>query len=87
MMLHTKHPGSRPWDFSKEDFSSFSIRNLCKTCPWPQGYSLNKLVRGLLDEATYQISSQEALWFLTRRFLSQKSIFSLCDLDMERTRN
>ena len=53
---------------------------------WPQGYSLNKLGRGLLDEATYQISSLEALWFLTRRCLSQKSIFSLCDLDMEWTR-
>ena len=93
-MLHTKHQGSRPWDFRKEEFSCFSYRNLCKTCD-PQGWpilgprGLNKLGRGLLDEATYQISSLEALWFLTRRFLkilSQKSIFSLCDMDMQQTR-
>ena len=30
---------------------------------WPQGYNLNKLARGLLDEATYQISKTWAFWF------------------------
>ena len=44
---------------------------------------------GPLDDATYKISRLGALRFQTRIFLkfsSRKSIFSLCDLDMQRTR-
>ena len=55
---------------------------------WPQGYYLNKLGRGSPGDATYQISKPYALWFQSRRFLkfsSWKSIFSLCDLDMQWT--
>ena len=62
--------------------------NLGQAHFWPKGHNLNKLGRGPLDGATYQISRLYALWFQTRRFLkfsSWKSIFSLCDLDMKRT--
>ena len=34
---------------------------------WLQGHNLNKLGRGSLDDATYQISMLWALWFKTRR--------------------
>ena len=56
---------------------------------WPRGgVNLNKLGRGPLADATYQISRLQAFWFETRffKFSSRKSIFSLCDLDMEGTR-
>ena len=39
----------------------------------PQGYNLNKLGRGLLGDATYQISKLWALWFQR----------SQCDLDTQ----
>ena len=51
-----------------------------------QGHNLNKLGRGSLGDVIYQISKLYALWFQRRRFLkfsSWKSIFSLCDLDMQ----
>ena len=54
-----------------------------------QGHNLNKLGRGLLVDATYQISSDYAFRFQIRRFLkfsSWKSIFSLFDLDMQQTK-
>ena len=76
MMLHTKYQGSRPCGFSQEDFSHFPYISLCKTIDppelghfWPQGYILNKLDRGLLGDAKYQISRVWAFWFQTRRFL------------------
>ena len=34
---------------------------------WPQGHILNKLGRGLLGDATYQITRVYALSFKTRR--------------------
>ena len=40
----------------------------------PQGHNLIKLGRGLLGDATYQISRLYALWFQTRRFFH---VFSL----------
>ena len=54
---------------------------------WPQGYYLNNIGRGPLGDATYQISQLYALWFQRRflKFSSWKSIFSLCDLDMQWT--
>ena len=55
---------------------------------WPKGYNLNKLGRDLLGDATYQIPKLYALWFQKRIFLkfsSSKSIFSVFDLDMQRT--
>ena len=36
---------------------------------WPKGHNLNKHGRGLLGDATYQISRLYALWFQTRRFV------------------
>ena len=36
---------------------------------WPKSYNLNNLGKGLLDEATYQISKTWAFWFQSRRFL------------------
>ena len=53
--------------------SNIKYVSLCKTC-WPlgganfgqQGYNLNNLARGPLDEARYQISKTWAFWFQTR---------------------
>ena len=42
---------------------------------WPQGNYLNNLARGLLDEASYQISKTWALWFKRRRFLKVFPMF------------
>ena len=56
MMLHTKYQGSRPSGFKEEDFSCFPY---VKHMPlewayfWPQVHNLNKLGKGLLDDATY----------------------------------
>ena len=36
---------------------------------WPQGYNLNKLGRGALDKATYQISEASAFWLQKRGLL------------------
>ena len=64
MMLHTKYQGFRPCGFRQEDFFMFSLYSLCKTCdlhfgpffgPWGI-YDLNKLGRGPLDDAAYQVS-------------------------------
>ena len=75
MMLHTKYHGSRPSGFRQEVFSHFPYRSLCKTFDppgrghfWLKGYNLNKVGRGPLGDATYQISRLLALWFQTRRF-------------------
>ena len=61
MMLHAKIEGSRPCGFRKEDFFHVApYISQCETCDprasyfWPQGYNLNKIGRGLLDDATYQ---------------------------------
>ena len=40
----------------------------------PQGYKLNNLGRGPLDEAMYQITKTPAFWFQIRRFLKVFSI-------------
>ena len=64
MMLHTKYKGSRHCGFRQEDFFHVSpYISLCKTFdhgagPFltPQGYHLNKLGRGPLDNTKYQIS-------------------------------
>ena len=62
MMLHTKYQGSKPYGFRQEDFFYvFLIQAYAKHVTpgagqfWPQGYNLNKLGRGLLGDATYQI--------------------------------
>ena len=63
MILHTKYQGSMPCGFRQEDFF-FHVApyiSLCKIFDpraglfWPQGYNLNKLGRGPLGDATYQI--------------------------------
>ena len=60
MMLHTKYQGSRPCGFRQEDFFTFSLyKPMSNNLPpgaGPQGYNLNKLGRGPLGDAVYQIS-------------------------------
>ena len=56
----------------------------------PKGHNLIKLGKVLLVNATYKTSKFYALWFQTRsflKFLSRTSMFSLCDQDMQRTKN
>ena len=61
MMLHTKYLGSKPYGFRKDFFHVFPYIGLGKICDpgvghfWPQGYNLNKLGRGLLGDAIYQM--------------------------------
>ena len=79
----------------KKFFHVIPYISLCKTCDRPPRWDhlrakehyLNKLGRGPLGDAAYQIS--RLLWFQTRRFLkfsSRKCSFSMCDLDMQQTR-
>ena len=63
VMLHTKYQGYRPCGFRQEELFMFSLYNsMLNIWPlgaahfWPQGYNLNKLGRGPLDDATHQIS-------------------------------
>ena len=66
-MLYTKYYDSMPCGFRQEYFYVFPLKILCKTCgPWVgtflhQVHSLNKLGRGPLGGATYQISSEQFL--------------------------
>ena len=76
MMLHTKYEGSRYCGFRQEDFFIvFPIQAYVKHVNpgasqfWPQGYNLNKLGRGSLDDATTNI---KALCLV----VSDKKIFS-----------
>ena len=69
MMLHIKALSST-W-FQTKYFNIFPIYTYVihvTPCMGPQGYNLNKLGRGPLDDATYQILRLYALWFKTRRF-------------------
>ena len=43
-----------------------------------QGHNLNKVVRGPLGDATYQISRPYALWFQTRNFFHVCPYINLC---------
>ena len=63
MMLHTKYQGTSPCCYRQEDFFMFlPIKAYVKPVTpvaglfLPQGYNLNKLGRGSLDDTTYQIS-------------------------------
>ena len=62
MMLHTKYQGSKPCGLRLEEFFMFSLYKPKNVTPggrahfWLQGYNLNRLGRGPLDDATYQIS-------------------------------
>ena len=85
MMLHTKNQGSRPYGFKQEDFQCFSPKQayLNNMNPrwgrfWPQWPNLNKLGRGPLGDATYQISRFYALWCQSRRFFHVSPYISLC---------
>ena len=84
-MLHTKYQDSRTCGFRQEDFFMFfPIKAYVKPVTtrrgffWPQGYNLNKLGRGSLDDTTYQISRLYALWFQKRRFVHAAPPISLC---------
>ena len=75
MMLNTNYKKSRPYCFRQEVISRYPYISLCKkhlTPGWghflSKWYNLNKLGRGLLVDASYQISRLKALWFQTRRF-------------------
>ena len=52
MMLHNKYQCSSPCDFRHEDFFMFPY--VKRVTPWSQEHNLNKLGRGLLDDAKYQ---------------------------------
>ena len=63
MILQTKYQGSRPCGFRQEDLFMFlTIKAYVKPVTpgggpcWPQGFNLNKLGRGPLGDASYQIS-------------------------------
>ena len=85
MMLHNKYQSSRPYGFRQEYFSFFSLYKPIKNVTqdgahfWPQGHNLNKIGRGLLVDATCQISRQRP------GGLKQEG-FSVCDLDMQQTK-
>ena len=62
-MLYTKYQSSRPSSFREEEFWNFLSLFLCSDLwPmgqarfWPQGHHMNKLGRGPLEDAIYQIS-------------------------------
>ena len=59
MMLHTKYQGSRLCGFRLEDFFMFSLY---------KPNNLNKLGRGPLDDASYQISSSRPCGFRLKDF-------------------
>ena len=63
VMLHTKYHGSRPNGFRQEDVFMFlpfyvNVKHVTSGWGhfWPQGYNLNKLVRGPQGDTKYQIS-------------------------------
>ena len=69
-MLHTKFQASKPSGSEAEDFSIFSMYFYgLNLGPLARGHlglwdlHLNKLVRGELGNATYQISNIWAKWF------------------------
>ena len=75
MMLHTKYQGSRPHGFRQEDFFMFFyiyayVKHVTVGAGHllPQAHNLNKLGKGLLGDATSQISRLKAFWFQTSRF-------------------
>ena len=84
MMPHNKYQGSKPYGFRQEYFFlcfSLYVKRDCQGSHfWPQGYNLNKLGRGSLGDASYQISRLKALWFQTRIFFYVSSYISLCKM-------
>ena len=58
MMLHTKYQDSRTCGFRTRRFFMFPLKHVTPGVgPFlPQGHYLNKLIRGPLGDATYQIS-------------------------------
>ena len=81
MMLHTKYQGSRPYGFRQEDFFQwFPSISICKQFDlgrvhfWPKvqciimQHNLNKLGRGPLGDASYQISSSRPCSFRLKEF-------------------
>ena len=75
MVLHAKYQGSWPCGFREEVFLSFPYNPYVKSLTpeqshfWLQGYNLNKLGRGLLYDARYQIARLWTFLFQTRRVL------------------
>ena len=60
-MLHANYQGSRPYGFKQEDCFIFPYKSIYKSCDpgghfVPQEHNKNKLGRGLIGDATYQIS-------------------------------
>ena len=76
LMLHNKYQGLRPWCFRQEDFFHvflykplFNMRPPGRGHFGSQGHYLDQLGRGLLGDATYQISAQ-GLVVLNKKSLS-----------------
>ena len=67
MMLQTKYQSQGPLLLDKKIFKDFSLYESIKN-KLPQGYNLNNLGRGSLDDATYQISKAWAFYLQTIRF-------------------
>ena len=68
----------------KKIFSCFPYINQHKTCDpgagpiWPKGHNLNKLARGPLGDATYQISRDLGLVVSDKKTFSYFPYISLC---------
>ena len=78
---------SRPCGLRLEDFFIFSLYKYMQNMwpPWRshfglQGHNLNKLGKGLLDDASYQLLRLYALWFKTRRFFNVSTILAYVNL-------
>ena len=88
-MLHTKYQSSAPSSFREDKFQSFLfcsyVSNLWppgRSHFWPQDHHMNKLGRGQLADATYQISKFCTLQFQRRRILKfsfSVPMFQTCD--------
>ena len=75
-MLHTKYQGSRPSSLRVEELWNFHSLFLCFKLVIPRaglvlspGAFMNKLGRGSLGDATYQISNLYAIQFQRRKIL------------------
>ena len=90
MMLHTKYQDALCLMVSKqEDIFMFSLYGPIKTCDpqrkgsiWSKGDYLNKLGKGQLDDATYEISRLFALWSMSKRSFHVSyylSLHKICD--------
>ena len=86
MMLLTKYQGFRPYGFRQKDFYNvFPIYAYVNNVNpgwghfWPQGNNLNKLGRGQLSDATYQLSKLSVVGFSDKKIFPCFTYISLCN--------